>query len=165
MRSPALALILVVAGCEVPQASPPPRGQATVGQASPACACYFETWSYRMGCGARCIGDARLVCTSTTASVDPTGCAVGAPADGGATTGSDAGAGMGWDAAVDSPLPGGGEPCTTTSSCTCLIYPYDSTTLRLTIPCCATVCVESQQRAWSCSENATTTTFPAVCLK
>jgi hypothetical protein len=131
----------------------------------PGCGCYFEQWSLRTACGTLCLGDAKLSCTATSASVDPRGCAVAGPADAGAL--SDAG--TGFDAglsAEDAGIDAGPQCIPIAPTCGCTIFPYASGSLSLTIPCCTTLCVASQrERAWSCSAKGETelTGVPAVC--
>lgn len=176
LRPLALTLLMVCSGCAVPEAAatgptPSPHGQGGGSGAGtqddagpPACACFFENWSLIMECGTRCIGDSKLSCSATVASVDPSGCAVPGP-DGGpaADAGPDADGGInpgdGFDAGVST--------CTPISSvCGCTIAPYETPTFRVTIPCCTTICFASQHdRAWSCSEKGVTELIgvPAVC--
>lgn len=176
LRPLALTLLLMCSGCAEPEATTGAPsfvpGQVAGGGAQadagvPSCACYFEAWSLQTACGTLCLGDAKLSCTTTSASVDPRGCAVGGPADGGVSSdgGAALDAGPAPDAGPATVDPGG--TCTPISpTCGCTIFPYPSSTLSLTIPCCVTLCVASQrERAWSCSARGVTELVgvPAVC--
>lgn len=162
-------MLLLIAGCAVPEpATGPPPSQGPVGGGSgsqASCSCYFETWSLTMPCGTRCLGDSKLSCSASSASVDPRGCAVGV-IDGGQD--SDAGV------VVVNDFDGGpgetsdaGISCTPdVSTCGCLIYPYETDGFSITIPCCSTLCVASQRdRAWACSSEGVTIVSPAVCRR
>lgn len=171
MRSFASAAVMMVfAACAVelpatdPASRPTSSGAEGSGQPAAGCECYFETWSLRMPCGTRCMGDAKLVCTASGASVQPSGCAVPGADAGTPVNAVDAGLSTD-DAGPAQEDVDGGPACTASlSSCSCTIYPYESPTLSFIVPCCVTMCLESQTRAWVCTAGGETQVIShAVC--
>lgn len=165
---PLTCLLLALSTCAPPEpepASPPPPGNPPGGQpAGPTCACYFETWSLRTGCGTFCNGEAKLTCTASGARVEEGGCRfdAGAGMDGGSTIETPDGG------ASSDPDAGGPPLCVPrSSSCTCTVRPYSGGSLTLIIPCCSTLCVGSQDKAWECSAEGgvSNTPIPAVCRR
>lgn len=156
----------LLAGCGLPVKEPTPTGPGSPsGGALPlpsTCECYFEQWSLRTPCGTRCVGDAKLFCSATAASVSPDGCAVAAP-DAGVV---DAGAPLALDAGtIDASV----ADCTPASdACSCTFAPYATEGFQLTIPCCSVVCLASRQdQAFACFDVGVTELIgvPAVCRR
>ncbi len=110
------------------------------------------------------MGDAKLVCAATGASVEPSGCAVPDADAGTSVNAGDAGLST-HDAGPAQEDVDAGPACTASlPNCSCTIYPYESRTLSVTIPCCVTMCVESQTRAWVCTAGGETQVISqAVC--